>query len=120
MFLLRCGFWLSLVYAGLLFPGAPFGRPIDQHVTADLTRDVREGIAPNVARRAIDYCQTHAQTCLSSAAQLNALVDVVSRSDESVFLSDSRKPAQTRPAVKPIAAHRGARVAATRVSALER
>lgn len=120
MFLLRCGFWLSLVYAGLLWPGAPFGRPIDQRARGDLTRHLREEIAPKAARRALDYCQTHAQTCLSSAAQLNTLVEAVSRGGEAELLTESRISAPRATASKPAAPHRAVHVAAGRVPALER
>lgn len=120
MFLLRCGFWLSLVYAGLLWPGAPFGRPIDHHAAGDITRHLREEIAPKVARRALDYCQTHAQTCLSSAARLNTLVEAVSRGGEADLLTESRLPASRPATQKPGMPHRAIRVAVGRVPALAR
>lgn len=127
MFLLRCGFWLSLVYAGLLWPGAPFGRPIDQHAVERPgdrapARGWHSDLGPRVARQAVDYCQTHAQICLASAARLNSLVEAVSRSDEAAFLSDSAAPAPPRspPTVKPLPPHRPARAGSSHYASVDR
>ena len=82
MFLLRCTFWLSIVYASMSWGG----KALQHHESfASVTAD-RSSVMETVAERAVasvsSFCQEHEAQCLRDAASMTTLVQATLEKDD--------------------------------------
>lgn len=71
MFLFRCVFWLSLVYASILLKPSGFALPS----VADADRDAKARFAVDAAGTVLRSCALLHGVCQNQAARLTVLID---------------------------------------------
>ena len=73
MFLLRCTFWLSIVYASMSW-GIGAARPHDAVASTARRPAMLDGAAERAVASIAGICQAHGAQCLKDAASLTTLV----------------------------------------------
>ena len=100
-FLLKCGVWLAIVYAAILYGIGPLGRLATDQTRQQATHDVAQADrTPSVVggwvdgRTSPNPCAMRRAECLADAARLTALL-------ESSLRSDPGEPPKTSHAERP-------------------
>ena len=82
MFLLRCTFWLSIVYASMSWGG----HTLRHHRAFEVAAADRPAMPATVAERAVvgvsAFCEDHGAECLKDAALMTTLVGTTLQKDE--------------------------------------
>ena len=78
MFLLRCAFWLTIVYTSICFGAGSLRSP---HAFEAAVASETSGVANAVVARATDWCAERPGQCVHDAARLNALVETAAAAE---------------------------------------
>lgn len=82
MFLLRCAFWLSVVYASMSWAPGTLAPVNVGSSLVEAGRSQTQSLVASAAARATDLCARHARECIAEAARLTALISATDRSAE--------------------------------------
>ena len=81
MFLLRCTFWLSIVYASMSWGGNALQHHGGFAAAAATRSAMRDGAAERAVASVTGFCQDHQAPCLKDAALMTTLVETTLQTD---------------------------------------
>ena len=84
MFLLRCAFWLSIVYASMSWSGDALRRHVSPTAVAANGSAMLQPIAERAIASVGGVCEGHEAQCFKDARSLTTLVSTVLRNDDDV------------------------------------